>query len=145
MVSSNSGTVLLVDADEDICQLMVIILGKLGYDGICAHSKDEAKQFLQTNPKIKLVVLEILLPEKQGGDRKNMGGVELMEEMYDGGSICSIPTLYCTVVNSINKSESPLLERISKIHAPKTFGFLHKPFGIEEFEDKVKTMLAKNE
>jgi two-component system, cell cycle sensor histidine kinase and response regulator CckA len=66
-------TILVVDDQEADRKLITLSLSELGYSTIEASGGKEALEIFQKNPKIDLILTDILMPE--------MDGVELVERI----------------------------------------------------------------
>ena len=61
-----SGTVLLVDDEESICDIGASMLGQLGYDVITALSGMSALEMYRSGNDIRLVILDLTMPNMDG-------------------------------------------------------------------------------
>jgi PAS domain S-box-containing protein len=61
-----SGVVLLAEDNESVRSLMTLILQKAGYSVIEAHDGDEAVKKFIMHPEIDLVILDVIMPRKDG-------------------------------------------------------------------------------
>ncbi|BCG46230.1 Sensory box histidine kinase/response regulator [Citrifermentans bremense] len=61
-----SGTILLVDDEETICDIGAMMLGQLGYEVVTALSGASALQIYRSRPEIKLVILDLTMPQMDG-------------------------------------------------------------------------------
>ena len=61
-----SGTILLVDDEETICEVGAAMLEQLGYDVITADSGDAALERYQASSDISLVILDLTMPQLDG-------------------------------------------------------------------------------
>ncbi len=65
--SKSGGTILLVDDEEMVWEVISAMLGDLGYDVLLASSGREAISIYESNPgQIDLVMLDMLMPELSG-------------------------------------------------------------------------------
>lgn len=74
-VETSGATILLVDDDEDSRLLCERELRRGGYGIHSASSGPEALQFLNRNPKVDLIILDIRMP--------NMNGIEVLKKLRD--------------------------------------------------------------
>tara|TARA_R110001583_G_scaffold43015_1_gene136707 strand:- start:4182 stop:7058 length:2877 start_codon:yes stop_codon:yes gene_type:complete len=70
-VLGSGETILVVDDDNDIRAILVSLLSELGYGTLQASKGADAMDILETNPHIKLLLTDIVMP--------GMNGVELAE------------------------------------------------------------------
>ena len=61
-----SGTILLVDDEETICEVGAAMLEQLGYDVITADSGDTALELYRASSDISLVILDLTMPQLDG-------------------------------------------------------------------------------
>ena len=59
-------TILVVDDDEEIAELVEIYLTNDGYDVIKAYDGQQCLQILEENKQIKLIILDIMMPNIDG-------------------------------------------------------------------------------
>jgi len=83
------GTVLVVDRDPEIANLVETYLVKQGYDVVKAHSADEAMQkAIETHPRV--ITLDVMLND---GD-----GFDLLQRLKDQPETSEIPVLVLSIV-----------------------------------------------
>lgn len=64
---SNGSTVLVVDDDRDVCDLIQAALAGKGYKTIVAGNGREALDYLKSRaPRPKLILLDLMMPEMNG-------------------------------------------------------------------------------
>jgi len=120
-----SGTILLVDDEEEICDLGAEILQTLGYEVITATSGKEALQlFDQNRDAIDIAIIDLVMPEMDGG------------ELFDNLKALSPDT------KTLLSSGYSIDGEASKVLARGCDGFIQKPFGIIQLSQKVKEILA---
>lgn len=69
----HTNTLLIVDDDEIILEVLEVMLTKLGYNVLCANNGLEALKQVQENKNILCVVTDLMMPV--------MNGCELLKEM----------------------------------------------------------------
>lgn len=69
-------SVLVIDDENDLCDLITMVLNKEGFLVSCAHSLEQASEMLPTRPDI--VLLDNNLPDGTGLDYLQMHPVEFM-------------------------------------------------------------------
>lgn len=122
--SSGSGSILVVDDEEIMRDLMGEILGDLGYEVILASNGEEAvKVYGEHQDKIGLVIVDMVMPK--------MGGKETYEQLrrVDPGIKALLASGY---------SKNAVVQEILDLGMN---GFLHKPFSVEEISRKVREVL----
>jgi len=61
-----SGTVLLVDDEETICEIGAAMLEQMGYDVVVAHEGNTALELYQARGDITFVILDLTMPQLDG-------------------------------------------------------------------------------
>ncbi len=121
-----SGTLLIVDDEELVLDVGVNMLAKLGYTVLEAHNGTEAVDIFKANhQKIKLVILDIIMPD--------MGGGAVYEKIK---SIDPDVKVLLSSGYSVDGQAIELLERGCD-------GFMQKPFTMEELSGKITQILKK--
>ena len=121
-----SGTLLIVDDEELVLNVGVNMLKKLGYTVLAAKNGMEAVDIFKANKdKIKMVVLDIIMPDMGGG------------EVYDKIKLIN-PDVKVLLSSgySVDGQAIELLERGCD-------AFMQKPFTIEELSGKITQVLKK--
>ncbi len=121
---AGSESILVVDDEEMLRDLMRDILRDLGYEVMLASSGEEAvKVYHEHQGKIDLVIVDMVMPR--------MGGKETFQELkrIDPGVRALLASGY-----SQNAAAQQILDLGVK-------GFLHKPFSMEEISRKVREVL----
>jgi DNA-binding response OmpR family regulator len=116
-------TILIVDDDPEICEILELYLTKEGYDVICALDHRQALKVIQEQD-IDLIILDILIPGKDG--------LELCHEMRE---LTLVPILFL----SGKTAES------DKIVGLSVGGddYIEKPFSPREVVARVKAHLRR--
>jgi DNA-binding NtrC family response regulator len=68
MKAANSETILVVESDRALCELIAIILCRVGYDVLTATNAREAVKIARTSPSIDVLMTEIELGDERGDD-----------------------------------------------------------------------------
>ena len=125
-IHTGRGTILVVEDEEDLIEILEEMLSELGYKVIIAQNGQEALQvFADTSQIIDLVISDVIMPK--------MGGIELYEEL---------------------KRKDPQIKFIfTSGYASKGFykrfemkpemKILKKPFRLDEVSSRVKELLEK--
>ena len=121
--TATRGTVLVVEDNEGMRFVVVEMLRRAGYKAVDAASAHQALQRLKTDPSICLVITDLGLPDKPGG--------QLAKEI--GERHPAIPVLLMSGTPSIPPGERPAVGEI-----------LHKPFGKEALTRLVEQALARS-
>lgn len=62
----NDVTILVVDDDEEIAELVDIYLSNDGFKVVQAYNGKQCLEFLETNKDIKLIILDVMMPDLDG-------------------------------------------------------------------------------
>jgi CheY-like chemotaxis protein len=121
MGSTEPRTVLLVEDDLDIRDVLQDVLESEGYDVIPAGNGKQALDFLTLNdpPGADLVILDLMMPM--------VSGWEVLERMAHDDRLVDIPVI---VVSAVAR-EKP----------PRAYTFLRKPFTLETLSRTVRHCL----
>jgi CheY-like chemotaxis protein len=125
MATTGARTVLLVEDDLDIRDVLQDVLEGDGYDVIPAANGKQALDFLTLNdpPGADLVILDLMMPL--------ISGWEVLEQMARHPRLATIPVI---VVSAVAR-EKP----------PRAYVFLHKPFSLDALATVVRGCLAPPE
>lgn len=117
----------MVEDAPQIAELFQRFLTDAGYSIITANTGSEALKVYPTKKdEISLVILDLLMPEMSGKDC-------LME-------LVKIDPLVKVLIVSGYAAEDELLKEIN----PLVRGFVHKPFGMAQLINEVRSVLDNN-
>ncbi len=126
MPAFGTESILLVDDEEIIRDMVTQILTPRGYQVLIAETCDEALEIYRENrTDIKLVILDLIMP--------GMGGLQCLEEIL---KINPRATILISSGAQVNKTTREFLEF-------RTSGFLSKPFDAKELLRSVRRVLDK--
>ena len=120
--------ILIVDDEDDICEIIAFHLERIGLRTTSASSAEEALRLMQTQDDphyFSLIVLDVMM--------EGMSGFEMAEELRGEG--CEIPIIFLTA----KSAEDDLL------HGFTVGGddYLTKPFSVKELVARVKSVLHR--
>ncbi|MDR2938302.1 MAG: response regulator transcription factor [Prevotellaceae bacterium] len=119
-----SQKILIVDDEQDICEILAFNLANEGYEVSCAYSAEEALEKL--TPEHALVLLDVMM----GG----MSGYKLAETLRRDGK--QTPIIFLTAKGS----ENDMLTGFSV----GGDDYISKPFSIKEVTARVKAVLKRH-
>jgi signal transduction histidine kinase/CheY-like chemotaxis protein len=120
--ASHSATIVVVEDEELVRDVIARVLGRAGYTVIEAQDGEEALELLRRHEaQIDLVITDVVMAK--------MGGLELAGRI--GGERSGLPIL---LMSGYNTEELP--------EDDPTIGFLQKPFSPSELLQKVSTLLT---
>jgi PAS domain S-box-containing protein len=126
MPAFGTESILLVDDEEIVRDMVTQILAPRGYQVLIAETCDEALEIYRENgPDIKLVILDLIMP--------GMGGLQCLEEIL---RINPRATILISSGAQVDKTTRDFLEL-------RTSGFLSKPFDAKELLRSVRRVLDK--
>ncbi len=123
MIEIMSQTILVVDDDPVVCELVSSTLRAKGYEVLTAHDGQEALDLLKTK-KADLILLDVQMPQ--------MDGYTFVMTKTADPAIAKIPVI---VLTAMGKTE-PLFKR----HGVKAY--LLKPINTQDLLEKIKDNLA---
>jgi two-component system OmpR family response regulator len=117
-----SKTIMVVDDEEDIRSTIKTVLEKKGYTVITASNGKDCLEKLESGDKPELILLDIMMP-----------GIPVKEIVP---KIKGIKILYFSSVK-MSDEEKKDLEKAGNV-----VGFIQKPFDINDFVKKVKSLVG---
>ena len=124
-VISETRTILLVDDEEMILDVVFEFLKVFGYDVLVAKGGREAVQIYEANRnKIDLVILDVLMPD--------MGGVEVIELLRK----------FDPEIKVLISSGLSLEDQMNHIRDLSSDGFVQKPFAMKTLQQRIEGILG---
>lgn len=119
-----SASVLVVDDEPDILEIMQRILGELGLQVIPAKSGEEALEALvQEGKEIRLAILDMVL--------EDMSGIEIFQQIRR--LLPNLPVLFVSGQDYMSQNRDLLSQGAA--------GFIGKPFNLQDLQKKVTQIL----
>jgi len=123
---NNKKSILIIEDEKDVAELVANRLNANGYDSICAYNGLEGLEKLKKlNPN--LIILDLNMPK--------MGGIEFYQHICDSKAILKYPVLVLTARGNMEQ-----LFRGFNVN-----GFLSKPFKGEQLLDEVRAILSEED
>ena len=119
---SANPVLLVVDDDLDILRVVKFYLTKQNYTVHAASSGSEALAILEENPRIELILSDVMMPE--------MTGLELLKILRDNKEYSEIPVILISAEGDTSKKVAGL-----NLGADD---FITKPFNLDELMARVK-------
>ena len=116
--------ILAVDDEPDLRSLLRILLKNRGYEVLEAASGAEAVELVRTEPRIDLVIMDIMMP--------GLDGVQACAEIR---KFSTVPMLFLTA--------KPPLQDKAKAYASGGDDYLAKPFSQSELQLKVESLTRR--
>lgn len=117
-------TVLVVDDDRGVNQLINLFLTRAGYNVIAAESADSGIEALRAGG-VDIVLMDVMMPNKSG--------YQAIEEIQADPEFGDVPIIVMTARAVVKRTSPRFLSR--------TFGFLMKPFTSDALIKQVETVL----
>lgn len=117
--------ILVVDDNHANLRAVSIILNNEGYDVITVARAREALQAIKDNPRLCLVILDVMMPD--------MSGYELCREIRAGKSLFDLPVLMLTARTGVH-------DLVAGFNAGAN-DYLPKPFEAKELTVRVGTLV----
>lgn len=118
-------TILAVDDEQDILDMLVLLLESEGYRVLTANGGQKAIELLGSE-RPDLVLLDIMMPE--------VDGHQVCRRVRADASLASVPVLMLTAKNDI--------DNIARAVDEGADGFIAKPFDVDQFLRVVRFRLA---
>ena len=119
---STNPVLLVVDDDQDILRVVKFYLTKQNYTVHAASGGNEALAILKENPRIELILSDVMMPE--------MTGLELLKIIRDNKEYSEIPVILISAEGETSKKVAGL-----NLGADD---FITKPFNFDELMARVK-------
>lgn len=117
--------ILVVDDEEDLCEILRFNLKNEGYDVTTAYSAEEALQL--DLPKFQLILLDVMMGE--------ISGFKMASMLKEGKETAHIPVIFITAKDTVNDTCTGF-----SIGADD---YISKPFSIREVILRVKAVLRR--
>lgn len=119
--------ILIVDDEQDLCEILQFNLSRQGYDVETAYSAEEALPKLQAKT-YDLVLLDVMMD--------GMSGFEMASRMKQDSALASIPIIFCTAKDA----EDDTLRGFDL----GADDYIAKPFRISEVLARVSAVLRRS-
>ncbi len=120
-------TVLVVDDDREMVELIQLFLNNAGYETLAAFSGESAlEQAFQQKPD--LILLDIMMPK--------IDGWEVFRRIKNDPQAGNIPIVFLT-------ARTQNIDRMIGLSVMKASGYLTKPFSKKELLDEVERVLTE--
>ena len=120
-------TILIVDDEPDLCEILSYNLHNAGYETIVAHSGIEALK--EDFNRIDLVLLDVMMPE--------MNGIEVARHIRTRQDVKTVPIIFLTALDS----ERDILHGF-EVGADD---YISKPFSVKELMARIKAVLSRSD
>lgn len=121
-----SKTILIVDDEPDLCEILSYNLHNAGYDTIVAHSGVEALK--EDFNQVDLVLLDVMMPA--------MSGIEVARRLRQRQDVKAVPIIFLTALDS----EHDILDGFDA----GADDYMSKPFSVKELMARIKAVLSRS-
>ena len=121
-----SKTILIVDDEPDLCEILSYNLHNAGYDTIVAHSGVEALK--EDFKQVDLVLLDVMMPA--------MSGIEVARRLRQRQDVKAVPIIFLTALDS----ERDILDGFDA----GADDYMSKPFSVKELMARIKAVLSRS-
>jgi DNA-binding response OmpR family regulator len=121
MHQSTQKTVVYIEDDPEMIDLVTLIVGRRGYQVKGAHGGREGLDFVQQNPP-DLILLDLMMPDMDGWD--------VYHQLKAYESTRDIPVIIIT-------AKSQEIDRVLGLHIAKVDDYISKPFRPQELLDSM--------
>ena len=121
-----SKTILIVDDEPDLCEILSYNLHNAGYDTIVAHSGVEALK--EDFNQVDLVLLDVMMPA--------MSGIEVARRLRQRQDVKAVPIIFLTALDS----ERDILDGFDA----GADDYMSKPFSAKELMARIKAVLSRS-
>ena len=123
-MNTNSGPILVVDDEWDICELVQLTLEGLGFEVLFGHNGEEGLQMVRSRGnEIRLILLDFAMP--------GLSGVDVLESIKE--EFPNVPVIIMSGYVT-DKSEVAVLGATD---------VLKKPFLLRDVEERVNSVLER--
>ena len=121
-----SKTILIVDDEQDLCEILSYNLQSAGYETIVAHSGIEALK-VDFN-EVDLVLLDVMMPA--------MNGIEVARYLRTRQDAMAVPIIFLTALDSEQ-------DKLDGFDAGAD-DYISKPFSVKELMARIKAVLSRS-
>ena len=127
MDSGKNSTIMYIEDDPEMIDLVTLILNRRGFVVKGAHGGKQGLELLQQE-KPDLILLDLMMPDVDGWD--------VYQQIKAGETTRNIPVIVIT-------AKSQAIDRVLGLHIAKVDDYISKPFRPQELMDSVERVLAK--
>ncbi|MBP9715418.1 MAG: hypothetical protein QG583_804 [Patescibacteria group bacterium] len=121
-------TILIIEDDDFLLGLEATKLQKKGYEVITASNGTDAIKKVDSNVKIDLILLDLMLPD--------VDGFMVLEKIRDNKALVTIPVIVFS-----NLSEDKDIQRVKKLGVSEFM--IKSNFTLDELAEKVKSLIGE--
>jgi two-component system, OmpR family, response regulator VicR len=127
MQQSKQKTVVYIEDDPEMIDLVMLIVAKRGYQVIGAHGGRQGLDIVQQTPP-DLILLDLMMPDMDGWD--------VYHQLKSTEQSKNIPVIIIT-------AKSQEIDRVLGLHIAKVDDYICKPFHPQELLDSMDKVFAR--
>lgn len=128
MTDQNPMTVIYIEDDLEMIDLVVMILQRRGFVVKGAHGGRQGLDMVLTEPP-DLILLDLMMPDIEGW--------EVFQQIKANEATCNIPVIVIT-------ARAQPIDRVLGIHVAKVEEYICKPFRPQELLDSIDRVMSGN-
>ncbi|HEX7541288.1 MAG TPA: response regulator [Anaerolineales bacterium] len=129
MTEKSTKTILCIEDDQEMIDLIRLILRRRGFEILGANSGKEGLEIIRKDHP-DLVLLDLMMPE--------MDGWEVYQQMKADEATKNIPVIVVTA-----KAQS--IDKVLGLHIAKVDDYIAKPFSPQELSTSIDNVLARKQ
>ena len=130
MSNNETKSILCIEDEPEMIDLIRLILGRRGFEVIGAAGGKDGLDKLQSGPQPDLVLLDLMMPD--------LDGWEVYQQMKADEKTKDIPVIVVTA-----KAQS--IDKVLGLHIAKVDDYIAKPFSPQELLSSVEKVLGEGD
>jgi DNA-binding response OmpR family regulator len=128
MPDTNKRTIVVVEDEQEMIDLIELILSRRGFDVVGANGGVQGLKAIREH-KPDLVLLDLMMPE--------MDGWQVYQQLKADVDTENIPVIVVT-------AKAQNIDKVLGLHIAKVDDYIPKPFSLEELVSRVETVLKRS-
>jgi DNA-binding response OmpR family regulator len=128
MADTNKRTIVVVEDEQEMIDLIELILSRRGFDVVGANGGVQGLKAIREH-KPDLVLLDLMMPE--------MDGWQVYQQLKADVDTENIPVIVVT-------AKAQNIDKVLGLHIAKVDDYIPKPFSLEELVSRVETVLKRS-
>jgi DNA-binding response OmpR family regulator len=128
MPDTNKRTIVVVEDEQEMIDLIELILSRRGFDVVGANGGVQGLKAIREH-KPDLVLLDLMMPE--------MDGWQVYQQLKADVDTENIPVIVVT-------AKAQNIDKVLGLHIAKVDDYIPKPFSLEELVSRVESVLKRS-
>jgi DNA-binding response OmpR family regulator len=128
MAQRQNRTVVIVEDEQEMIDLIQLILSRRGFDVIGANGGIKGLEAIREH-KPDLVLLDLMMPE--------MDGWQVYQQLKADEDTANIPVIVVT-------AKAQNIDKVLGLHIAKVDDYIPKPFSLEELVERIEAVLKRH-